>query len=133
MRIRYFGHSAFLVEVGGTRILFDPFMSGNPSCPVKAEDVDADAILLTHAHADHFGDTIEISKRTGALIVANHEVATYCQGQGVDNVHGMNHGGGYTFDFGYVKMTPAWHSSAIETPERSEERRVGKGGSARRR
>ncbi len=117
MRIRYFGHSAFLVEVGGKRILFDPFLNGNPLSPVKAEEVEADAILLTHGHADHFGDAVAIAKRTGALIVANHEIATYCQNQGVENVHGMNHGGGYKFDFGYVKMTPAWHTSSIETPD----------------
>lgn len=117
MHIRYLGHSAFALEAGGKKLLFDPFLNGNPKSPVSPQDVEADVILLTHGHADHLGDTIEIAKRTGALIIANHEVATYCAGQGAPNVHGMNHGGGHNFDFGYVKMTPAWHSSAIETDE----------------
>lgn len=117
MEIRYLGHSAFALEVGGKRLLFDPFLDGNPKSPVKAEEVEADAILLTHGHQDHMGDAIAIAKRTGALIVANHEIATYCERQGVANVHGMNHGGAFKFDFGYVKMTIAWHSSSIETEQ----------------
>src|SRR5690606_34622276 len=117
MRIRYLGHSAFLVEAGGKKILFDPFLTGNPVCPVRADEVEADAILLTHGHADHLGDAVAIAKRTGALIVSNHEIATYCHRQGAPRVHGMNHGGGYHFDFGYVKMTPAWHTSSIDTPQ----------------
>lgn len=117
MRIRYFGHSAFALEADGKRILFDPFLSGNPKCPVGPDEVEADAILLTHGHADHLGDAVDIAKRTGAVIVANYEVATYCERQGAPNTHAMNHGGGHTFAFGYVKMTPAWHSSAIETDE----------------
>lgn len=117
MRIRYLGHSAFLVETGGKKILFDPFLTGNPVAPVRADEVEADAILLTHGHGDHLGDAVAIAKRTGALIIANHEIAAYCQRQGVQRVHGMNFGGGYHFDFGYVKMTPAWHTSSIETPE----------------
>lgn len=117
MNIRYLGHSAFALEVDGTNILFDPFLNGNASCPVTADEVEADVILLTHGHADHLGDTVDIAKRTNALVVANFEVATYCENEGAPRVHAMNHGGGYNFDFGYVKMTPAWHSSAIETPD----------------
>ena len=71
MEITFLGHAAFLIENDGTKVLVDPFLSGNPKAERSADDVEADAILLTHGHADHFGDTIDIAKRTGATVVAN--------------------------------------------------------------
>jgi L-ascorbate metabolism protein UlaG (beta-lactamase superfamily) len=75
MDIRWLGHSAFLLEDGGTRVLIDPFLSGNPKAAVSADEVEADVILLTHGHQDHIGDTVDIARRTGAPVVAIVEVA----------------------------------------------------------
>lgn len=116
MKITYFGHSAFSIETNGTRLLFDPFISGNKHTEgvVQAEDLEADYILLTHAHSDHWGDTPEIAKRTGAQVVGNFEIATYIQEiHGHENVQPMNTGGWWTFDWGRVQQTYARHSSSF--------------------
>ncbi|WP_124726910.1 metal-dependent hydrolase [Staphylospora marina] len=113
MRITYHGHSCFEWVHGSHRILIDPFLSGNPSAKVKPEEIDANWILLTHGHGDHLGDTVSIALRTGATVIAPHELAVWLQGKGV-NVHGMGVGGGFRFEFGHVKMTPALHGGAIE-------------------
>ena len=78
--ITWLGHAAFQISTGEEKILIDPFLTGNPSATVSAEEVAADVILLTHGHADHIGDTIEIAQRTGALVVANFEIVTWLQG-----------------------------------------------------
>jgi len=116
MRIRYLGHSAFVLEANGKRVVVDPFLSGNPRCPVKPDELDVHGIVVTHGHADHVGDAVAIAKRTGALIVAPVELAGYLAGQGAPNVHGMNFGGSRQFDFAHVKMVPAWHSSSLDGP-----------------
>ncbi|MFO0879341.1 MAG: metal-dependent hydrolase [Gemmataceae bacterium] len=112
-RITWLGHSTLLVETSGSRILMDPFFTGNPACPVRAEDVQADFILVSHGHGDHIGDAIAIAKRTGALVIANYEIYEWLQKQGLQNVHGMQHGGGFNFPFGRVKMTIAFHGSVL--------------------
>ncbi|MBT2754459.1 metal-dependent hydrolase [Mesobacillus foraminis] len=114
MKISYHGHSVVKIETGGKTILIDPFLTGNGLTDLKANEVTADAILLTHAHNDHVGDTVEIAKRTGALVVTNADLATYLNWQGVQT-HGMNIGGSYEFDFGKVKMTQAFHGSGYVT------------------
>ncbi|TCN24442.1 metal-dependent hydrolase [Mesobacillus foraminis] len=114
MKISYHGHSVVKIETGGKTILIDPFLTGNGLTDLKANEVTADAILLTHAHNDHVGDTVEIAKRTGALVVTNADLATYLSWQGV-RTHGMNIGGSYEFDFGKVKMTQAFHGSGYVT------------------
>ncbi|MFS0636401.1 metal-dependent hydrolase [Mesobacillus foraminis] len=114
MKISYHGHSVVKIETGGKTILIDPFLTGNGLTDLKANEVTADAILLTHAHNDHVGDTVEIAKRTGALVVTNADLATYLSWQGVQT-HGMNIGGSYEFDFGKVKMTQAFHGSGYVT------------------
>ncbi len=114
MKITYLGHSSFVVETESHHILFDPFLTGNPNSPVKADEVQADAILLTHAHADHVGDTIAIAKRTGATVVAVYELATWLSQQGIPT-HPMHLGGSHVFPFGRVKFTLAFHGAAIET------------------
>ncbi|HEX6972277.1 MAG TPA: metal-dependent hydrolase [Limnochordia bacterium] len=116
MQLRFLGHACFEVGVGGKRLLFDPFLSGNPLAPVAPDQLDVDYILLTHGHGDHVGDTIAIARRTGAIVIAPFELASYCRQQGA-NVHEMHIGGAFMFPFGRVKLTPAWHGSAVVTDE----------------
>lgn len=113
MKISYHGHSVVQIETDSHSIIIDPFITGNPNTDLKAEDVNPDVILLTHGHADHVGDTFAIAKRTGAQVVALNELAVYLGQKGIE-AHGMNIGGAYTFDFGTVKYTQAFHSSSYE-------------------
>src|SRR3954471_21703719 len=109
--VRWLGHSAFHLSGAGADVLVDPFLTGNPKGVVAAEDVPADAILLTHGHGDHLGDTVDIAKRTGATVLAIVELAAEIEGAGVENVVNPNIGGTVQFDWGWVKMTPAWHTA----------------------
>lgn len=114
MEVSFHGHAVVKVKTGTHTILFDPFITGNSLTDLDADTVEADVILLTHGHSDHVGDTIAIAKRTGALVVAPNELAVWLSKKGVENIHGMNIGGAYNFDFGRVKYTQAFHSSSIE-------------------
>lgn len=116
MKISYHGHSVVRIETGGKTILFDPFITGNGLTDLKASEVKVDVIILTHAHNDHVGDTVELAKRNDALVITNADLATYLGWQGV-RTHGMNIGGGYEFDFGKVKMTQAFHGSGYATED----------------
>lgn len=111
--LTYYGHATWGLETKGTTILFDPFFTGNPLTPVTAADVRANVIILTHAHGDHYGDTVEIAKRTGATVISNFEIVNYCQKQGVANAHPLHLGGGHSFPFGRVKLTIAFHGSSF--------------------
>lgn len=113
MRLTYLGHSCFLVETAATRLIVDPFLTGNPSAPIKADDVQCDYILISHGHEDHTGDALALAQRCGATIVANHEITEYFAAKGA-KTHGMNPGGGHDFPFGRVKLTLAHHSSSLE-------------------
>jgi L-ascorbate metabolism protein UlaG (beta-lactamase superfamily) len=109
--IRWLGHSAFHLSGGGADVLIDPFLTGNPAAAVSADEVPADVILLTHGHGDHLGDTVAIAKRTGAKVLAIVELAAEIEGDGVEDVVGFNYGGTVAFDWGWVKMVPAWHTA----------------------
>jgi len=109
MELRYLGHSAFELREGETTLLVDPFLTGNPRAAVSADELEATTILLTHGHADHIGDTVAIAKRTGATVVAIVELANEIGSEGVD-VRDPNLGGTVTFDWGSVKLVPAWHT-----------------------
>ena len=109
--VQYLSHSSFLVKVAGRTLLIDPFFSGNPKATLKAADVKADYVLLTHAHGDHLGDGLDIAKRCNATVIAANELAIYCAMKGA-KAHAMHIGGGWDFDFGRVKLTIAHHSSA---------------------
>ena len=86
IKITYIGHSCFMIE-GTKSIIIDPFLSGNPDASIKPDEIECNYILVTHGHADHLGDAIGISKRTGAVIVAPYELATYCQMQGDNSLY----------------------------------------------
>jgi L-ascorbate metabolism protein UlaG (beta-lactamase superfamily) len=108
--VRFLGHACFALSDGDTTVLIDPFLTGNPKAAIAAEDVTATTILLTHGHADHFGDTVAIAKRTSATVVAIVEIANELGDEGVD-VRDPNLGGSVKFDWGWVKLVPAWHTS----------------------
>jgi L-ascorbate metabolism protein UlaG (beta-lactamase superfamily) len=111
MEIRFLAHSAVELIDGDARILVDPFITGNPKATVSADELEPTHILLTHGHADHYGDVVEIAKRTGAPVLAIAEIATELGELGVENVHDPNLGGTVKFDWGWVKLVPAWHTS----------------------
>ena len=111
MEIRFLGHSCFELIEGDTRVLVDPFLTGNPKAAVAADDVEPTHLFLTHGHADHYGDVEAIAKRTSAQVVAIAEIADELTDAGVENVTDPNLGGTVTFDWGWVKLTPAWHTS----------------------
>jgi L-ascorbate metabolism protein UlaG (beta-lactamase superfamily) len=113
MNIRWLGHAAFSLEADGTTVLIDPFLTGNPKAAAAADEVDADAILLTHGHGDHYGDVVDIARRTGAAVLAITELAGELgQELGDDHpVHDPNMGGTVEFDWGSVRVVPAWHTS----------------------
>lgn len=116
MQISYHGHSIVKIKAGDYTILIDPFINGNKLTDLVVENEKPDAILLTHGHNDHVGDTVEIAKACDALVVAPNELAIYLGWQGV-NAHGMNIGGAWDFDFGTVKYTKAFHSSSYTTED----------------
>lgn len=114
VQFHYYGHACFQLDDGKHKLLFDPFLSANPLAAIQAEKVEADYILLTHAHSDHLGDAPQIAKRTSAEIFGVPEVLAVCeaQEQGV-KLCPMNLGGSVTRPFGKVRMTMAWHSSGV--------------------
>jgi L-ascorbate metabolism protein UlaG (beta-lactamase superfamily) len=113
MNIRFLGHAAFALEHDGKTVLVDPFLTGNPKAAASADDIAADAIFLTHGHADHIGDTVAIAKRTGAPVVAIVELANELGEElgGDHDVRDPNIGGTVDLDWVSVRLTPAWHTS----------------------
>jgi L-ascorbate metabolism protein UlaG (beta-lactamase superfamily) len=111
-RLCWLGHSCLLLESGGTRLLIDPFLTGNPKAAARADELAADFILVSHGHGDHVGDTVAIAKRTGATVICNYEISLWLEKQGV-KAHGMQHGGARRFPFGRVKLTLAFHGSML--------------------
>lgn len=115
-RLRWLGHSCLLIETDGQRILVDPFLTGNPKAATTADQVEADLILISHGHDDHVGDAVAIARRTGATVLSNFEIGTWLEQppRGLERVHGLQHGGGFTFPSGVrVKLTLAIHGSAL--------------------
>ena len=114
MKITYYGHNSLLIEILGNYIMVDPFITGNPLYKDKLDvkSLKADYILLTHAHQDHTLDVETIAKNTNAKIVSNYEIAMYYQEKGF-NVHPMNHGGNWRFEFGNLKLVNAVHTSSF--------------------
>ena len=115
VKFSYYGHAAFLLDDGTNRVLVDPFLTGNPTASIAANEAACDFILLTHAHGDHLGDAPSIAARTGAAIVAIPEVISVCEGQACAEIksHPMNIGGSLDLPFGKARMTFAQHSSGV--------------------
>ena len=110
--VKFLGHSCFMIEDGGkNRVLIDPFLTGNPLAGDDPANLDPTLILVTHGHGDHIGDAIEISKRTGAVILGVFELVNYCIDKGAKGHH-AHMGGKIPYDFGWVKIVPAFHSSS---------------------
>lgn len=114
MKVSFHGHSVVnIVTNAGTKIIIDPFITGNPNCDLDAASFTPDVILVTHAHSDHLGDTVKLAKRSGALVISTVEIADYLASLAI-KAHGMQPGGAHTFEFGKVKMTQAIHGSSVE-------------------
>ena len=113
-RLTYYGHACFAVELEGTRLLFDPFITPNELAKdIALDSIEADFVLLTHGHADHVADAESVLRRTGATLISNFEIVSWFAAKGIENGHGMNHGGGFDFPFGRVKYVNAIHSSSL--------------------
>lgn len=114
MKITYYGHSCFLLEIKGKQLLFDPFISPNKlAANIDVNSISADYIFISHGHTDHIADAVSIAKRTGATVVSNFEIVQWLSKQGVTKSHAMNIGGHWFFDFGKVKCVTAVHSSSM--------------------
>lgn len=112
--LTWLGHGSWAIEIDGHKVLLDPFFNESPTAPVKAEEVEADHILVSHGHFDHVADVASIANRTGATVVAIFEIAEwFSKNHGVQSTIGMNLGGGVDLPFGRVKLTLAHHSSQL--------------------
>jgi L-ascorbate metabolism protein UlaG (beta-lactamase superfamily) len=112
LTVTWYGHAAFGLEIEGVQVLIDPFLRDNPAAAIQPEEVDPAFILVSHGHADHLGDTVEIATRTGATVVANAEISAWLRRQGVET-HAQHIGGGHQYPFGYLKLTQALHGSGL--------------------
>jgi L-ascorbate metabolism protein UlaG (beta-lactamase superfamily) len=112
MQLRYLGHSGIELTLSSFNLLVDPFLTGNPAATIKPETLAPNYIILTHAHGDHTSDVEPVAKRMGAPIISNFEIVQYYVNKGL-NGHHMNTGGSFTFPFGKLTFTPAWHSSSF--------------------
>jgi len=114
MLINYYGHACFEISIDGKKLLFDPFISGNPlASDIDIKKIRPDYILVSHAHHDHIADAISIAIQSNATIISNFEIVNWLQKQGVSQGHSMNIGGKHSFDFGDVKYVNAVHSSSL--------------------
>ncbi|MCQ2437142.1 MAG: metal-dependent hydrolase [Clostridia bacterium] len=114
MKITYLGHACFMLDDGTTKVIVDPFLTGNPKATVSADEVAPDMIFVTHGHDDHLGDTVAIAKRTGAAVCCLVDMATAAIGPaGVENIVAANIGGWVPTKFGKVKFVNAIHGSGI--------------------
>jgi len=114
MQITYYGHSCFGVTINGKHLLFDPFITLNKLAKnIDVSKIKADYILISHGHADHIADAVQIAKNTGAVTISNYEIYNWLLKQGLNNCHPMNTGGKWAFDFGKVKCVKAEHSSSL--------------------
>lgn len=112
IKLIWYGHATMGIEINGYKLLVDPYFTDNPTTSVSPDEVAADYILVSHGHGDHVGDTVRIAKRTGAMAIANFEIANWLNNQGVE-AHPQHIGGGFQHPFGYLKLTLAVHGSGL--------------------
>lgn len=112
IKVLWFGHSGFKLDIAGTTVLIDPFLSGNPLATTDPKTIPADYVVLTHAHGDHLGDTVDIARRTGATVIGVYEIHAWMQNKGI-KTHAQNTGGGFNHPFGHIKFVKADHSSSF--------------------
>lgn len=114
MKITYFGHACFQIEIEETKILFDPFITPNELAKdIDINTINPDYILVSHGHEDHVADVEKIALQSGATVVSNFEITTWFNQKGIEKTHPMNHGGSWEFPFGKVKYVTAVHSSTL--------------------
>lgn len=110
--LTWIGHATLALETDGYKLLIDPFIRNNPAAKADAESIETDYILVTHGHGDHIGDSVEIARRTGAKVISNAEISGWLREKGVET-HAQHIGGGFTYPFGYLKLTLALHGSKL--------------------
>jgi L-ascorbate metabolism protein UlaG (beta-lactamase superfamily) len=114
MEIKFHGQSCFELSEGETTVLVDPFLKpNNPAAVHTAEEVEPTHIAISHGHADHMADVVPVAKRTGAHCIGIVELAEWLKGQGVDAISDPNFGGTVEFEWGHVKIVPAWHTNTL--------------------
>lgn len=113
MKITFLGHAALAIDTGNHNLIVDPFITGNDAADISVDSLQADFILVTHAHLDHVLDVEKIARRTNAKIISNYEIATHYQQEGFE-AHPMGHGGSWDFDFGRLKFVNAIHTSSFQ-------------------
>ncbi len=113
IRVTWHGHATVSLDSNGHSLLIDPFLEDNPVAVTDPASLNPDFVLITHGHADHVADARAILERTGAKLISTPEITDWFGSQGIDNAHAMNIGGFFGFDFGRLKLTPAWHSNSL--------------------
>ncbi|MBO8138318.1 MAG: metal-dependent hydrolase [Desulfotomaculum sp.] len=112
MKITFLGHAGFILEGTSTKVVIDPFITGNPTAKADVKNIQADYILVTHGHGDHLGDAVKIARQNDSMVVSVFEVANYCMRKGV-KAHPMHIGGSHNFGDIKIKLTQALHGSSI--------------------
>lgn len=108
----WLGHGTSSLSIGGFSVVIDPYFTDNPTASTTVDKVAADFILVSHGHGDHVSDVEPLAKRTGALVISNHEIATWFEAKGL-KTHGQHIGGGHQHPFGHLKLTMAEHGSKL--------------------
>jgi len=113
LEMTFLGHAGFLFSDGTHKVAMDPFLTGNPLAKHKPSEIECGAVLLTHGHEDHIGDTLEIARNNGATVIGSHEISVWAEGEGVQAI-GTNPGGKLVQDWGWAAFTQAIHSSSYQ-------------------
>ncbi|MFM9945672.1 MAG: metal-dependent hydrolase [Bacteroidia bacterium] len=113
-QVTYFGHSCFLVETSGAKVLFDPFITPNALAKeINLDSISCDYIFVSHGHEDHVADLEVLAKKTRAKVIGSWELHSWLNNKGINNTHPMNIGGTWDFGFAKVKMVYACHSNSL--------------------